>query len=210
MLAAIEKSGITLSPSKCHLFYSSILLLGHKVSRLGLATHKAKVKAIQELERPTRVSQLQTFLGMIVYFSAFIPFYASICAPLFLLLRKDARWDWTAEQEYTFQEAKKALMSAPILGHPIRGLPYRLYTDASDEALGCVLQQVQPIKIKDLKDTKTYDKLIKAYQEGKTVLKLTTSLTDKIQDCPLPNSRAMGRRLREYHRTCQAHDRVLV
>ncbi len=31
VLIAIEESGITLSPSKCHIFYSSILLLGHKL-----------------------------------------------------------------------------------------------------------------------------------------------------------------------------------
>jgi hypothetical protein len=32
VLAAVEKSGITLSPPKCHLGYRSILLLGQKVS----------------------------------------------------------------------------------------------------------------------------------------------------------------------------------
>ena len=49
VLEAIEKAGITLSPNKCHLFYGSILLLGHKVSWLGLSTHEEKVKAIMEL-----------------------------------------------------------------------------------------------------------------------------------------------------------------
>ena len=61
VLAAIEKAGITLSPKKCHLFYGSILLLGHKVSCLGLSTHSEKVKAIMELERPQKLSQLQAF-----------------------------------------------------------------------------------------------------------------------------------------------------
>lgn len=50
VLEAIEKSGLTLSPKKCHFFYSSILLLGHKVSRLGLSTHEEKVRAITELQ----------------------------------------------------------------------------------------------------------------------------------------------------------------
>jgi hypothetical protein len=86
VLEAIEKARIMLSPNKCHLFYGSILLLGHKVSRLGLSTHEEKVKAIMELDRPRKLSQLQTFLGMVVYFAAFIPYYASICAPLFQLL----------------------------------------------------------------------------------------------------------------------------
>jgi len=64
VLSAIEKSGITLSPVKCHLFYGSILLLGHKVSWLGLSTHKEKVQAIIDLARPQKLSQLQSFLGM--------------------------------------------------------------------------------------------------------------------------------------------------
>jgi len=107
VLAAIEKSGITLSPTKCHLFYGSILLLGHKVSHLRLSTHEEKVKAIIELERLKKLSQLQTFLGMVVvYFSVFIPYYASICTPLFHLLRKGCKWKWGAEEEHTFQAVK--------------------------------------------------------------------------------------------------------
>jgi hypothetical protein len=40
VFAAIAESGITLSPKKCNLGYQSLLLLGQKVSRLGLSTHK--------------------------------------------------------------------------------------------------------------------------------------------------------------------------
>ena len=185
VLEAIEKSGITLSPNKCHLFYGSILLLGHKVSRLGLSTHTEKVKAILELERPRKLSQLQTFLGMVVYFSAFIPYYAFICAPLFQLMRKGCKWEWGAEQEYAFQAAKDALRSSPVLGHPIEGRPYRLYTDASDEAAGCALQQIQPIKVKDLEGTRAYDRLRKAFDNRLPPPKLTTTLSTKIHDSPV-------------------------
>ena len=184
VLEAIERAGITLSPNKCHLFYGSILLLGHKVSRLGLSTHEEKVKAILELERPRKLSQLQTFLGMVLYFSAFIPYYAFICAPLFHLLRKDCRWKWGAEEEHAFQSAKDALQGSPVLGHPIEGRPYRLYTDVSDEAAGCALQQVQPIMVKDLKGTRAYDRLRKAYDNGLPPPKLTTTLSTKTLDSP--------------------------
>ncbi|PBK88634.1 hypothetical protein ARMGADRAFT_855236, partial [Armillaria gallica] len=67
---------------RCHFFYSSILLLGHKVSRLGLSTHYEKVKAISELVRPTKVSELQTFIGMLVYFQSFIPYFMDCMTPL--------------------------------------------------------------------------------------------------------------------------------
>jgi len=108
VLGAIEKAGITLSPNKCHLFYGSILLLGHKVSQLGLSTHEEKVKVIIELDRPRKLSQLQTFLGMVVYFSAFIPYYASICTLLFQLLCKGCKWKWgIAPQCWNLEELTK-------------------------------------------------------------------------------------------------------
>lgn len=69
VLSAISSAGITLSPSKCFIGFSSILLLGQKVSRLGLSTHQEKVAAILDLERPRNASDLQKFLGMVVYFS---------------------------------------------------------------------------------------------------------------------------------------------
>lgn len=182
VLEAIEKAGLTLSPKKCHLFYSSILLLGHKVSRLGLSTHEEKVRAITELKRPSKLSELQTFLGMVVYFSAFIPYYASIASPLFKLLRKGTAWRWGPEEEHAFESAKAALKSAPVLGHPIEGKPYRLYTDASDEAIGCCLQQVQPIQVSDLKGTKAFERLAQAFKNGEDVPRFVTKMSAKILD----------------------------
>lgn len=182
VLEAIERAGLTLSPKKCHLFYASILLLGHKVSRLGLSTHEEKVKAITELQRPSKMSELQTFLGMVVYFSAFIPYYSSIAAPLFQLLRKGTAWRWGPDEEHAFEAAKAALKSAPVLGHPIEGKPYRLYTDASDEAIGCCLQQVQEIRAGDLQGTKTYERLRKAFEAKEEVPRLVSKLSSKIKD----------------------------
>ena len=85
---AIEKSGVTLTVTKCHFGYQSLLLLGQKVSRLGLLTHKEKVDAILQLDKPKNCHNLQVFLGMMVYFSAYIPFYAWIAGPLFGLLKR--------------------------------------------------------------------------------------------------------------------------
>lgn len=182
VLGAIECSGITLSPTKCHMFYDSILLLGHKVSHLGLSMHLEKVRTIAELHRPGKLSELQTFLGMIVYFSAFIPFYADICSPLFGLLKKGRKWEWQEEHECAFSEAKEALQKAPVLGHPIEGLPYRLYMDASEIALGCALQQIQPLSVKDLHSTHLYERLWKAYDTGEPVPKIPISLSSSIAD----------------------------
>ena len=56
---------------------------------------------------------------------------------------------------------------SPVLGYPISGLGYRLYTNASDHGIGAVLQQVQPIRVKDLRGTKTYIRLKDAFDSKK-------------------------------------------
>jgi hypothetical protein len=182
VLSAIAAAGITLKPRKCFVGFASILLLGQKVSQLGLSTHKEKVAAIQELARPTSVNDLQKFLGMINYFSAYIPFYAFIARPLFSLLAKGVKWTWKAEHEIAFIQAKDALSDAPVLGHPMQGTPYRLYTDASDYAIGSSLQQIQPISVGDLKGTSTYDRLKSAWEAGAPVPKLFTTLAKEVSE----------------------------
>ena len=71
---AVAETGITLATTKCHFAYQSLLLLGQKVSHLGLSTHMEKVSAILNLDIPKNTHDLQIFLGMMVYFSSYIPF----------------------------------------------------------------------------------------------------------------------------------------
>jgi hypothetical protein len=163
VLAIIKAAKINLSPKKCFFGYQSLLLLGQKVSRLGMSTHREKVDAIDRLLPPTNIKTLQTFLGMIVYFHLYIPFYAWLISPLFKLLRKDKKWEWTEEHQNAFEVAKQVLKSSPVLAYGMPGLGYRLYTDASIVGLSGILQQVQPIAIRDLKHTRIYEKLKSAY-----------------------------------------------
>jgi hypothetical protein len=114
IFSVIAHSGITLSPSKCHFAYQTLLLLGQKVSRLGLSMHREKVNAILQLDQPRNVSELQTFLGMMVYFSAYIPFYSWIMHPFFQLLKKGAKWEWMDLHSEAFGLCKQVLSNAPI------------------------------------------------------------------------------------------------
>jgi hypothetical protein len=140
------------------------------------------VQVIVDLKPPLKVSDLQMFLGMVVYFSALILFYAGIARPLFALLKKGVAWRWSREEHHAWGTAKRGLLLAPVLGHPIQGLPYRLYTDASNEAAGAALQQVQPIKVANLANTPAHACLLKAYTEGLPPPKLTMTISAKVPD----------------------------
>ena len=152
VLSIIAKSGLTLSPLKCHIGYHSIIMLGNKVSRLGLSTHQEKLKAVWELKAPKDQKKLETFLGLAVYFSAYIPYFSWMVNPLFKSMRsKDLPHKWTDEHQRCFELIKFALVSVLVRGHPETSQTYRLYTDASDYAIAGALQQIQYIAIKDLK-----------------------------------------------------------
>ena len=49
--------------------------------------------------------------------------------------------DWTQELNKAFEEAKNALSQATLLHNPVPGAPIALTTDASDIAIGAVLEQ---------------------------------------------------------------------
>jgi hypothetical protein len=87
------------------------------------------------------------------------------------------------EQE-AFELSKQALSYVPVMAYPILGKPYRLYPDTCDYSISAILQQVQPIQIKDLRGTKVYETLEKAYKEGKPVPKLITTAYKQRDDMP--------------------------
>jgi len=73
--------------------------------------------------------------------------FAAIARPLHNLTKKGATFKWTPECDAAFQQRKQALTSAPILVTPCDEGQYVLDTDASDTALGAVLQQEQNGKL---------------------------------------------------------------
>src|SRR5260370_79948 len=191
VLWAVKEARITLSPKKCHFAYTSILLLGQKVSHLGLSTHTKKVRTITELVAPSNVCTLQSFPGMAVYFSHYIPRYASIASPLFRLLKKKARWSWGRDQEMAFCSIQNALALAPVLGHHMQGQPFQVCSDASDVALGACLQQVQPICLGDMKGTKIYNFALEAHCKGASVPRIAKLASTCTLDVPPPGEWAL-------------------
>ena len=51
--------------------------MGHILSKQGISAVQSKLEAIQQASRPTDVSQLRSFIGMINYYSKFIPEFST-------------------------------------------------------------------------------------------------------------------------------------
>jgi len=73
VLQRVEKAGITLNVDKCKLSTSEVLFLGHIITAAGISPDPRKTEAITELEEPTNVGELRSFLGMVNQLGKFIP-----------------------------------------------------------------------------------------------------------------------------------------
>src|ERR1700679_2081797 len=75
------------------------------------------------------------------YYRKFIPNLAEVQEPLNRLLRKDAVFIWTEEQQNAFELIKKLVASDRVLAYPDFDKEFRLSTDASLLAAAAVLEQ---------------------------------------------------------------------
>ena len=61
--------------------------------------------------------------------------------PLYKLLEKDVKFTWDEDFQRSFEELKSHLTTAPIVRAPNWQLPFEVMCDASDLAIGAVLEQ---------------------------------------------------------------------
>ena len=141
----LSEHGIIINPSKCRFGVSELEFLGHTVNSQGVRPSDTKVKAITDFPRPTSLRKLREFLGLVNLHHRFIPQCASILGPLNNLLTtphgKDHTLEWTEAATTAFNKVKEALATATLLTHPKPFAPTGIMTDASDTAVGAVLQQ---------------------------------------------------------------------
>lgn len=142
----LQRNGLAIKLEKCLFGVSSLEFVGHSVSRNGCTPLPAKVEAVQKFTKPETTDQLSKFLGMVNFYHRFIPKAAEILHPLYHALDKgngrlSKPIDWNEERNAAFTNVKDALARATLLVHPRTGVPISLTVDASDVALGGVLEQ---------------------------------------------------------------------
>ena len=136
--------GVVINLAKCEFGVDEIAFLGHTVNAKGIKPLADRVKAVNEAPLPANIKALRRYLGMINFYRRFIPGVAKILQPLNNLLQGAKKGNmlitWSEEAKTSFSESKRALADATMLGHPIPGAPISLAVDATDFAIGAVLQ----------------------------------------------------------------------
>ncbi|KAI5334636.1 hypothetical protein L3X38_024769 [Prunus dulcis] len=88
--------------------------LGHVISAEGVYVDPQKIEVVVNWPRPTSVTEVRSFLGLAGYYH---------------------------ECEKSFNELKTRLTTAPVLTLPDDSGNFVIYSDASQQGLGCVLMQ---------------------------------------------------------------------
>ena len=141
----LSANGLVIQRSKCVLGVPSLEFLGYLVNSTGITPLPDRVDAIRATTPPTTVKELQRFLGMVGYYRRFIPRAAEHLYFLFEALKgKPKTLTWNQDTQRSFEATKEALAKAALLFHPRPGATLALTTDASDSAIGGVLEQRGP------------------------------------------------------------------
>ena len=76
--------------------------IGYWITPDGVRPHRSKVQAVQEWEKPTTVTEVRSFIGMVSYYRKFIRGFSHVTMPSHHLTKKDVLWTWGSDQEKAF------------------------------------------------------------------------------------------------------------
>lgn len=142
ILQRLQDHGFTCNPLKCEFCVQETDWLGYWLTPTGIKPWKKKIEPILNLEPPTSISELRSFIGMVTFYRDMFPKRSHILAPLTAQLgHKKRKLDWTPECQKAFEQIKAILAKDAFLAYPDHNQPFHVYCDASDHQLGAAIFQ---------------------------------------------------------------------
>ncbi|KXJ10636.1 Uncharacterized protein K02A2.6 [Exaiptasia diaphana] len=127
----LQEYGLHLLKTKCKFMLAEVEYLGYKISKDGVKPTESKAEAIKKA----------AFIGLVNYYSRFLPNLAHHMASLYLLLKKDQPWTWGQKQQTLFQEIEMMMTDDVTLAHYDPDVELVFLCDASASGIGAVLHQ---------------------------------------------------------------------
>lgn len=140
----LRKANLSINLKKSVFFAKEVKYVGYILSSKGIAADPEKVEVMREYPKPKNVKAMRRFLGMAGYYRRLIRDFSGIAAPLTDMLKQsNGKFFWDEEREKAFRRLKEALTLAPVVATPDFSQEFVLQCDASDEAAGAALGQIQ-------------------------------------------------------------------
>src|SRR5258708_26822529 len=128
------KQRLFLKPEKCKFEQKEVKYLGLVISKDHVAMDLTKVHRVTEWPTPTKVKEVQSFLGFVNFYQKFICDFSDVARPLYVLTCKTQWWVWGSPKQKAFNALKKAVTSTPILTFPSQSGRFCLECDTSNFA----------------------------------------------------------------------------
>lgn len=143
----LSNFGLQINPEKSVFGQPEIEFLGHLFNQAGIRPLPQRVQQLLEVPLPKTAKELKGFINALNYYRRNIPNAAVNQATLQSLIVGNKKNDrtliqWTEDTVALFEACKKELADATLLHHPVASAELQLITDASNFAIGAVLQQV--------------------------------------------------------------------
>jgi hypothetical protein len=128
-----------LNPEKCTFGVLAGRLLGYIISQRGIEANPSKTKAIEALEPPTDLRDVQKFAGCLASLSRYVSRLGEKAMPLYQLMKKTYHFVWLQCAADAFNNLKQALSTTPVLVAPASREPMLLYITATSRVVSVVI-----------------------------------------------------------------------
>ncbi|XP_015375786.1 PREDICTED: uncharacterized mitochondrial protein AtMg00860-like [Diuraphis noxia] len=92
--------------------------LGHIISEEGIKPDPDKTSCLTNFPVPGNPREVKFFLRLAGYYRKFVKDFSQISKPFTMLLKKEARFEWTDMCQHSFETLKWVLTTEPLLQHP--------------------------------------------------------------------------------------------
>lgn len=141
LLDRLQHYGVLLNHEKSIINVTCLEFLGYELSTNGIRPTESKIGAFKSFRKPNNITELRSFLGMVMFVGKFIPQLADKTAPLRRLLRSGECFVWTDEHGQAFENIKNAIDKTSFLGYFNPKDVCLVIADSSPTGLGAVLLQ---------------------------------------------------------------------
>src|SRR5258708_5230653 len=143
ILTTLHKRRLFLKPEKCKFEQKEVEYLRLVISKDHVAMDPTKVCGVMEWPTPTKVKEVQSFLGFVNFYQKFIRDFSDVAHPLYALTCKTQQWVWGSPEQKAFDALKKAGTSTPVLTFPSQSGRFCLECNTSNFVTRVELSQPQ-------------------------------------------------------------------